>query len=258
MTRASPRRPLHSSPLVRQLADLASADLPAARQSFAEQLAGWLDVQDAITLSATLHPSVRQAAPAAEASAPLADLRRELDALRDGLYAAIHGEGAPQSGRTRLKLPTPGAADPLDAADDFTPYQRYYAALQRDMEAQIAALRGSVRTALARRAAAAKPQLRQLALLDAALDKAYGARERSLLAAVPLLLEKRFVQLYAAHRQRLAGAADDPARWLEAGAWLAQFRQAMRQLLLAELDLRLQPVIGLIEAYCQDLKKTPA
>lgn len=258
MTRASPRPPLHSSPLVRQLADLASADSPAARQSFAEQLAGWLDVQDAITLSATLHPSVRQAAPAAEASAANADLRRELDALRDGLRAAIHGEGAPQSGRTRLKLPMLGAADTRDAADDFTPYQRYYAALQRDMDAQIAALRGSVRAALARSAPAGRPQLRQLALLDAALDKAFGVRERSLLAAVPLLLEKRFAQLRAAHRQALAGAADDPARWLEAGGWLARFRETMQQLLLAELDLRLQPVSGLIEAYCQDLMKTPA
>ena len=258
MTRASPRPPLHSSPLVRQLADLASADFPAARQGFAEQLAGWLDVQDAITLSSTLHPGVRQAAPTVDASAADADLRRELDGLRDALRAAILGAGTPQSGRTRLKLPTPGAADTLDAADDFMPYQRYYAALQRDMEAQIAALRGSVRTALARCPPAGRPQLRQLALLDAALDKAFGVRERSLLAAVPLLLEKRFVQLRTAHRQALAGAADDPTGWLQPGGWLAHFRHAMQQLLLAELDLRLQPVSGLIEAYCQDLKKTPA
>lgn len=263
MTRAAPRTHLHSSSLVRQLADLASADLPASRRSFAEQLAGWLDVQDAITLSAALHPGAGRIAPAEAAAAPLptpptasaSDPAAELAQVRDALRAAILSEGARQSGRTRLKLPTLDTAEPLDELDQFALYQRYYVAHQRDMDTRIAALRAGVRAAIAGQA-----PLRPLALLDAALDKTLVERERNLLAAVPLLLEKRFVQLRAEHRQRVATAAGSPAddervRWLQPGGWLARFCGELQQLLLAELDLRLQPVRGLVDAYRQDLKK---
>lgn len=266
MTRAAPRTHLHSSSLVRQLADLASADFPASRRSFAEQLAGWLDVQDAITLSAALHPGAGRAAPTeasaeptptAPASTSTSDPASELAQVRDALRTAILHEGARQSGRIRLKLPTPDSAEPLDELGEFALYQRYYVAHQRDMDARITALRAGVRAAIARQA----PPLRPLALLDAALDKALVERERNLLAAVPLLLEKRFVQLRAEHRNRVANAGDGPAadertRWLQSGGWLARFCAELQQLLLAELDLRLQPVRGLVDAYRQDLKKT--
>ena len=70
-----------------------------------------------------------------------------------------------------------------------------------------------------------------------------------LLASVPQLLGRRFEQLHQAHRSALpAGAADDPARWLQPGAWLHTFCQDMRAVLLAELELRLQPVAGLLDA----------
>lgn len=269
MSRPAPCPPLHSAPLVRQLSQLACADFPASRQNFAQRLGRWLDVQDAITLSATLHPSAGRVGPGdAATTAPPANLDGALAAVRDTLRAAILSEEARLAGRSRLRLPSPDAGESLPEIAEFATYQRYYVAHQRDMEAQISPLRATLRAALARLAQAAAPQLRQLALLDAALDKALAERERALFASIPLLLERRFQHLRAASRPAQADSpvqspssndsppAADPARWLQPGGALARFRQEMQQLLLAELDLRLQPLTGLAETYRQAIKKT--
>ena len=107
-----------------------------------------------------------------------------------------------------------------------------------------------MRAGLAQRA----PALRQLAALDGVLDQALAPRERSLLATVPQLLGRRFEQLHQAHRNALS-TPDDPARWLQPGAWLHTFCQDMRVVLRAELELRLQPVAGLLEALNEVTKQ---
>ena len=38
-------------------------------------------------------------------------------------------------------------------------------------------------------------------------------------------------------------------RWTEPGGWLAAYGADLREALLAELDLRLQPTLGLLDAY---------
>jgi len=58
------------------------------------------------------------------------------------------------------------------------------------------------------------------------------------LSTVPLLLEKHFERLRKANRE--TPASDD--------AWLAEYCKDMQSVLLAELNLRLQPVEGLLEA----------
>ncbi len=73
------------------------------------------------------------------------------------------------------------------------------------------------------------------------MEQVVGAQERALLATVGARLEPRFDQLRAAQD----GAPPGP--------WLERFRQEMRGLLLAELDLRLQPVEGLLEACRKSL-----
>jgi hypothetical protein len=78
-----------------------------------------------------------------------------------------------------------------------------------------------------------------------------GAQERALLATVAGRLEARFDQL----RGVAAGAplgGTSPA-----GPWLQRFHQEMRGLLLAELDLRLQPCEGLLEACRTSLTDCP-
>ena len=46
---------------------------------------------------------------------------------------------------------------------------------------------------------------------------------------------------------------DDPAMWMRPGAWLANFRDELLEALLAELDVRLQPAMGLIEAFSNEV-----
>jgi hypothetical protein len=119
------------------------------------------------------------------------------------------------------------------------------------MAASIGPLRVKAREALASCSAG----LRQLAELDATLDQTLGNRESDLLATVPSLLEKRFEKLQQTHQATLveSGKTDDPEQWFLPGGWLALFCRNLQDVLLAELDVRLQPVTGLIEAYCTEV-----
>ena len=166
--------------------------------------------------------------------------------MRAVLADSINTDGVLNPGKARIKLPAPARHPTDEDAADFLPYQRYYLAHQRDMNASIGPLRASVRSALADHS----PALKQLAALDGVLDQALGPRERNLLASVPQLLAKRFEQLHQAHKTARVDTAapDDPEAWLQPGGWLAVFCKDMQAVLLAELDVRLQPVAGLIDA----------
>lgn len=241
MARGSPRTSFDSSRLIRALSDLVSTDAAPPRQSFADRLGQWLDFADAIALFSALNGSTDAAGGPATAEHPA--LRDEFARVRGALLDSINTDGVLTPGKARIRLPAPAWHASTPGAADYLPYHRYYLAHQRDMGAAIAPLRASVRAGLAQRA----PALRQLAALDGVLDQALAPRERSLLATVPQLLGRRFEQLHQAHRSALS-TPDDPARWLQPGAWLHTFCQDMRAVLLAELELRLQPVAGLLEA----------
>jgi hypothetical protein len=94
----------------------------------------------------------------------------------------------------------------------------------------VGALRDHARQVLLR----AGPRLRQLATLDAAMEQLLARREQSLLPQVVGLLARRFAELRR---------GDDGS-----GGWRATFEREWRQALLAELDLRLEPVAGLVDA----------
>lgn len=241
MARGSPRTSFDSSRLIRALSDLVSTDAAPPRQSFADRLGQWLDFADAIALFSALNGSTDAAGGPATAEHPA--LRDEFARVRGALLDSINTDGVLTPGKARIRLPAPAWHASTPGAADYLPYHRYYLAHQRDMGAAIAPLRASVRAGLAQRA----PALRQLAALDGVLDQALAPRERSLLATVPQLLGRRFEQLHQAHRNALT-TPDDPARWLQPGAWLHTFCQDMRVVLRAELELRLQPVAGLLEA----------
>ena len=275
MTQAVSRTRFNSAGLVRMLAELAVADVADPKQTFAERLGEWLDFKDALALYSALNSA---ATGAPSRAAPAAALRGQLVQVRGELAAAVAAAGTTQPGGTNLALPTPLPNAAPESAADFAPFHRYYLAHQRAMAAAVSPLRASARAVLAGQSAA----LRQLAALDAVLDQALAAREASLLATVPVLLGKRFAHLYAAHRREreaaapdvagqaapdaagqaaTAGAAatgegapgagappDDPARWMQPGGWLGRFCAEMQRVLLAELDLRLMPVAGLVAA----------
>lgn len=245
MTRSVTRTPLHSSRLMRVLADLALMDASEAGTAFAEKLGQWMKLGHAITLHGALNASpsvIKVPAPAGLRGA----LGAEFSKVREALEGAITSDANPKAARGRGGLPAPDLLLPIEMPSAFEPYRRFYLAQQRDMELATGSLRAKARDVLARSSSA----LRTLATLDSALDVILNERESKLLATVPGLLEKRFSQLLQEHQNRLesAGLTDNPAYWMHAGGWLARFRTDLQTVLLAELDLRLQPTVGLIEA----------
>ena len=250
MTRALTRTPLHSSRLTRVLADLALMDAAQAGTAFAERLGQWMNLGHAITLHGALNTSpspVKVPAP----SGLRAALSEEFNRVRTGFETIINTPPGTKGVRTRAGMPLPDLLLPLEMPSAFEPYRRYYLAQQRDMELGTRPLRAKARDVLAR----ASPALKTLATLDAALDDILNDRESKLLANVPVLLEKRFTQLLKEHEHRLesTGLTDNPAYWMHAGGWLARFRTDLQTVLLAELDLRLQPTVGLIEALNHEI-----
>lgn len=244
MMKFLPRTGINSPRLVRLLAELAIAEVPESKQSLAERLGHWLDLTDAIALSGALAANAGGAAGGgASADGAVAD---EVARVRTALAESI-AAGAGGPGRARVRLPVPGPGATLDTVADFAPFRRYYVAYQRDMETAIGPLRAKLRQALAARS----PALAQLAALDAVMERTLAERERLQLGAVPFLLEKHFERRRQAYRQALADTAqtDDPARWMQPGGWLAAFCRDLQRVLLAELELRLQPVLGLADAY---------
>ncbi len=218
-----------SSTLLSLLASWVPVDAKASRQDIAERLGMWLNVADAITLHAA-HQSIRT--PTATAPVP-ADAQLE-DACQQ-VHAALAA--------TLVSMPLPDGAAAPDAS--FAPYHQRYLDLQRHMALRIEALREQVRQALTH----ASPRLAQLAALDVVMDQALGAREHKLLASVPALLELRFAQLC---QPPSSEGKPSPVGVAAHGPGL--FVQDMRAVLLAELDVRMQPVQGLVEAFNSELK----
>ena len=253
MTRVLPRTNFNSSSFIRLLSDLAVLDTAAAKPAFTERLGQWMGVSDAITLYGALAPAdtTLPGMPAAVNARARLAAERELKRVKSSLATSIERSCAADPAESRLRFPVPLPDTAEETAAFYTAVHRFYAAHQRDMDAAVVPLRSRVRQALAD----ASPTLRQLAQLDAALVEILSARERRLLASVPVLLEKRFERLLAAHQKALAaaGQADDAGRWLEPGSWLAGFRDELKGALQAELELRLQPVVGLIEAFSNEV-----
>jgi hypothetical protein len=252
MTRALPRTNFNSSRLIRFLADLAVVDAPEAGHDFAEKLALWLDFTDAITLSA-VHDASPPDTPSTGPSVASTALAKEFAQKRAELVNTITKSCMPNGGATRIKWPTPPLDAAIESAAAYEPYRRFYLAQQREMELNVGPLRAKVWETLAK----ASPMLSKLAALDEALDRTLRSRESKLLATVPALLEKRFEQLRKTHQQALVdnGQPDDSAQWMQPGGWLANFCRELQGVLLAELDLRLQPAVGLIEALSNEVSK---
>ncbi len=194
-----------------------------ARQDFAERLAGWLSAFDAVKLHAscqtvrTAQVPGRPAKDAAMALKHLAQLKDKVKKTHQGLEAAIAADNWPV---------------PEDAADAYPAHLRKHAQdLQRQMEATLAPLRAQLWQVMA----GVSPRLRQLVELDAALAPVVAGQAQKMWAGVPALIEKQ------------PGANPDlhPA---------AAVRRFWQQALLAELEVRMQPLWGLLEAFGSEIE----
>ncbi|KWF97516.1 hypothetical protein WL93_03235 [Burkholderia diffusa] len=242
MVQAPPRPALSGPTLVRLLARLTDADVAESRQTLSDRLSQWLGWTDAITLSSALNASP----PGVAAGVRGYDAERDCARVRHDLAQAIAAAHRPRTRRRPGELPPP--ADTADFAD----FRQSCLTLQQEMETAIGQLRGRLRVAVAARSSG----MARLATLDAIMERVLGARERSLLSAVPALLGTRFERLRDAERQALADAqaaadaeGDAPsATAIVPGTWLDTFRNEMQSILLAELEVRFQTVDGLLAA----------
>jgi hypothetical protein len=235
-------------------------DVADSGDGFAEKLGLWVHFSDAIALSAVHSESmsgpprgIRTAMPPERQSVGHVALAAKFDRVQAGLVNSITRSFSTGTGKMHIKLPTPMLELPLDLKAAYAPYGRFYEAHARDMESSIQPLRANVREALA----AASPKLRKLAELDGMFEKVLRDRERQLLSKVPALLKKRFDQLFNAHQRKLVESqqSDKPAGWPQTGGWLARFCNDMQTLLMAEMDFRLQPTMGLIEAFNKETRQ---
>jgi hypothetical protein len=248
MTRVLPRTNFHSSKLIRCLADFSMVAAVEPENAFAEKLGLWVHFTDAIKLSALHNDGISLLPTMPHKARNDARLTSHLafEKVRASVVNSIAKSFSQNLGKAHIQLPVPSLELPMDIAAVFTPYRRFYESHQRDIALSIQPLRVNLRESLAN----ASPQLKKLAELDAALETILSEREDKLLLTVPILLKKHFEQLFKAHQQTLLDSqqADQPNTWIKAGGWLAQFYQDMQTLLLAEFELRLQPVLGLMEA----------
>lgn len=215
-------QPPAPEPLARLLLQWGVAPVPVA--PVAERLGGSLGWADAIGLSQVLatppatgaHAGARREAQD-WAAAALDRLQADLaNAFDDALLALDAAETAPEG------VPLP---------DLLAPFRLHHAQQQRNMAARVATLRERLRGRLAE----ASGPLARLAQLDAVFDHTNAAQEKQALAGLPALLTRRAELHHAA----------DPRRWR------LRFWADLQRALRAELDLRLQPVLGLIEALDQ-------
>ena len=156
-----------------------------------------------------------------------------LSAALDGAVVAPAVAGAPPTDQEAIECRRTREAwesaiqAPMAPGVDFAPYRQRCLSRQQMMEAGIAPMRARLRARLA----ASSPQAARLAAVDALMEQLLGPREQRLLSGVPALLQKHF--------ERLQGQSED---------WPQALDRELQELLLAELDLRFQPIEGLLEA----------
>jgi hypothetical protein len=163
------------------------------------------------------------------------DLTRQLHALQDDLTRYIRQGPMPlrapaQSGTARAPLAAtvPAAVAEWVEEEDYGSYRQRYLDIQRRFELRIDPFRAYCRQMLAH----SDSRLSQLAQLDLTLESLLATRTQTLLASLATLMERRF--------QRYQQDKDPPADGFE-----QDFQHAM----LAELQFRLEPVTGLVEAW---------
>jgi len=211
------------------LTRLTDVDAPQSGASLPDRLSHWLDWKQAIALSTALDGNPSE--PTADMPAFGKAAEDECLRSREALIQAIDTDRAFLTSAQREAMGMPG----INAANDYAPLRQRYIALQRKIQATTGSLRGNLRDMLVQ----ASPEMARLAEVDAVMEMALSPREQSLLGKLPTLLGEYFDGM----RQRAQATSAEPS-----AAWLDVFRKDMQSVLLAELDVRFQPVDGLLAA----------
>jgi len=269
MTQSPPHVTLNGSRLVRFLSDLAVTDVTLTHKNFAQRLGQLIGFSDSFTLATRYDElkSIKFDQSSIPADLQYDSVSKEILQVRKSIVQSIIKSFAPNNGSSpvRNKFPV-GTADTLvPQSTAYEPYLRFYTAKQRDIDLKIQTLQTSVRDSVS----GISPELAQLAALDSALTDMLVIHQRKVFAVIPGLLRKRFEHLLHEYRgleqqrdhsKQHGNKQSDDNSTLSAHSqtllenFNRQFCTETQGLLLAELELRLQPVIGLIEALNQHEK----
>ena len=244
MSRASLAPHFHASALIRCLARMGVDDVALPAEHFAARLADVLDFSEAVVLSSAQGVSV------AGVSLPedLSDfsVRSELEQGRARIEQSIARSFTPDPGPARVACPSPVVGPDADLQKAFEPFHRFYLVQQRDMDFAVRQLHAGIRQSVSSLSA----RLRRLAALDKAFEEILAERARQWLSRVPVLAGRRFASMFGAESPGFAP--------LPREARMVRFRQELHALLLAELDIRLQPLAGLVDAFEEDFRGVDA
>lgn len=231
MAQAHSRAAVRGSTFVRLLARLGEVDAGQPGGSLPDRLSQWLSWTQSIALSSALDGKVAPLEEPPTGEVPTADL---LAGARAALAEAIADEQAWARARSRAIARAGATEGDPDHKVDYSALRERYLLMQRSIQGTTGKLRGELRDHLA----LASPELARLAEVDGVMEGALSPREQRLLGGVPALLESRFEKARKGAEE--AGGTT--------GIWLDLFIREMQDILHAELDVRFQPLEGLLTA----------
>lgn len=257
---SSPAAP-PSARLVQLLAALGHAAGSEPHASFTERLGRLFGLGDTMELDAAL--AFRAKGQFQPSSDLASKLQHTLSSTRDKLVQRLQLCFNTTASDTTPGLPVlePGQKPDTgnQAAPDVAPYLNFYLARQRELAAATRQLRTKVRNAVA----TTSPAMAHLAQLDTVFDHTLAGYSSQSFATLPALVEKRFHTLWQGRQQMNFDQQDQaPAQspeqdWTKPGGWLHQYCQEMQMLLLAELEVRLEPAMALLDAFTHEVSHTP-
>lgn len=222
---------------MRFINELNIADEPVSHTRFTGRLSELIDLSQSIKISMA-HNSMN--------TMEFEPFENSMDAPRIE-FMRVHGETVQTivqsfagDENARLKTPPPTSLSNEDKAAAVKPYLSFYVYFQRMLESKVRQLRGFIRDS----ASGLSMSLAQLAKLDEVLESTLANHERKTLGRVRGHLDKQFSeQLTLAQENH-----NEPNREVAMLTLHDTFCQDMKALLLAELEVRMLPVQGLIEA----------
>jgi len=238
--------------LLQFLSDMAVSEIPLTQTHFSERLGRLIDIGESMKLSA-FHDDLPgiTAKPTTEINT---SPKKEVMHIRQLLIKSIAESFIMPEGSSRIELPIFKEDTPLEQLATFEPYQRFYLSHQREFENKLQRLQSRVKGLISE----LSNDLAQLAALDEVIKMTLLPHTRKYLTVIPKLLEKRFDVLLQTYLTEHEEAIDEikqnqpnteiQQKWTQANGWLNHFFIDMQGLLLAELELRLLPVMGLLEA----------
>jgi Protein of unknown function (DUF3348) len=267
MSQAPSRLMPGSSRLVRTLAGTLDAELKTHPEKFSERLSQKIDFSGSVKLS-DAHGMARMIDRRVEAGllsdvpdqeqgkVELEKCQQAFIRVRKAMNQSIEWSFDADKSLGRIKLPCLDE-DFLHAARDgkldnkmldkaAQPYAKFYRAQQSDMSAKVQGLRVHVRDVLQ----AFSPSLAKLVELDKALDESLSVETRKFLTVVPKLLARHYVQSY----ETPVGISGDMFSSTDVETTTAEFLSSLKLLLKSELEMRLQLVLGLIEALNEEVQ----